>query len=267
MRVIFLFFLLPCFLWADIPSYAPLIPKGCRTVSTSFARFETEHFYGKHGQIKKSYNHFIRDQINVAIEYGISSKNSIALWSAFDLIHDHLNGNAYRLEDAELRFKQALFLKENSILAAEAIAIIPYENRYYPEVRYGRIGAEGALLYAQTFFPNGVKTTLDVRMGYRWYSGFPSDQIRSAITVWSDLSCRWQLLAQMSVEYGIFNGKEPFNRSFFFYNANYRVCKGRLEAIYYITEKLALSAGYMRHFYGQNIAFGGEWSARLAFCF
>lgn len=267
MRFLFLIILFPSFLLADVPSYTPLIPKGCRAVTTSFARFETEHFYGKQGQIKKSYNHFTRDQINVFIEYGLSSKNSFAIWSAFDLIQDHLNGNAYRIEDAEVRFKQALRLKENSILAAEAIAIIPYENRYYPEVRYGRFGAEGALLYAQTYFPYGVKTTLDARVGYRWYSGFPSDQIRAAATIWSDLSCRWQLLAQMSVEYGLFNGQEPLNRSFFFYNANYRVWKGRLEAIYYLSEKLALSAGYMRHLYGQNIAVGGEWYGRLAFCF
>lgn len=248
-------------------AYAPLIPKGCRLLTAGYSRFETEHFYDKQGTVKKSYNHFMRNQIDLKVEYGISSRNSLAIWSAFDLIDDHLNGHAYSIADAEVTFKQALKTTERSILAAELVAIIPYAYTYHPELRYGRLGAEGALLYAQTFFPYGIKTTVDARLGYRWYSGFPSDQVRAALAAWIDLSCRWQLLAQTSIEYGLFNGKEPLNRSFFFFNANYRVWKGSLEAIYYISAKTSLTLGYRQHFYGQNIAVGGEVYGTLAFSF
>ena len=248
-------------------AFAPLIPKYVRSVTGTFSRFETGHFFDKHGHVLKSHNEFARNQYELLIECGLSSRNNLSLWGAFDCIEDHLNGNSYELADFELSWKQALREWDNAILSTELMLIIPALKSYEPEIRYGRYGMEAALLYAQTCFPKGYKTTFDTRLAYRWYSGFPSDQIRGELSCWVDLSCRWQLLAQTGIDFGLFNGKEPLNRSFFFYNANWRVFRARIEAIYYINNSLALSAGYLQHLLGQNTAVGGEWYGRLSFCF
>src|SRR5262245_13877772 len=117
----FLIGLLPLSLFAC----APLIPKGSRVVTSTLSYFETHHFFSTHGQVLKSYNDFQRTQIDILAEYGLSHRNNVSVWVAFDAIRDHLNGNAYEFADAEVRWKQALRRGECSILSAELIALVP----------------------------------------------------------------------------------------------------------------------------------------------
>lgn len=250
-----------------LTAYAPLIPQGRATLDATYSFFDTDHFYDRNGKSLYSYNSFQRHEMTVLAEAGLSSKDNLSIKAGFDVIHDRLNGELDEFSDAELGWKRSLVEWDNAILSSELLMIFPIEQNYQPEVRYGRWGAEGALLYAQSYFPCDKKLTLDGRLAYRWYSGFPSDQVRSELSCWLDLSCRWQLLAQTRVEYGLDNGHEPKNISFFFWNAKYRVWQGKLEAIYYLSNRLALSAGYMRHFMGERIAVGGEWYAKVLFCF
>lgn len=255
--------LIPTFLTA----YAPLQPKGTADVTPTVSYFDTEHFFNKNGKKLYSYNDFQRTRLDILVEAGITDTDALSYWTSYDQVHDHLNGDEYEFPDAELGWKRLLAEWDDAVFSAELLAIIPYEKKYIPDIRYGKWGGEFALLYAQTYNVCDYKITLDGRLGYRWYSGFPSDQIRSDLSAWIDVSCHWQFLAQSSVEYGLFNGDEPPNYSFFFYNANYRVWKGRVEAIYYVNERFAITAGYMRHFMGENIATGGEVYGRVTYCF
>lgn len=250
-----------------LSAYAPLIARGTADVTPGASYFDTKDFYNKNGKKLDSYNHFQRVRSDLLVEAGVTDKDNLSFWGAYDYVEDRLNGIEYEFTDAEIGWKRSLIEWDNAIFSAEILALVPYEQKYEPEIKYGRWGGEFAFLYAQTYNVCDYKVTLDGRLGYRWYSGFPSDQIRSDISAWVDVSCHWQFLAQSSVEYGLFNGKEPPNYSFFFYNAKYRVWKGRLEAIYYVTERFAITAGYMRHFMGENIAYGGEVYAKVTYCF
>lgn len=263
MRHFFYILLLPSFLTA----WAPLIPKRSVVVTGSASYFDTDHFYDKEGDKLKSYNHFERTQASLLVDAGITNTDNLSFFLPYDDIKDYLDGDDTDIGDMEIGWKRSLIEWDNAIFSSEVILVAPLISEYLPDIRYGRWGVEGALMYAETFFPFGYKTTLDGRIGYRWYSGFPSDQIRSELSAWVDFSSHWQLLAQSAVEYGLFDGKEPPNHSFFFYNAKYRVWKGRVELNYYVTPKLCLTAGYMRHFMGQNIAAGGEYIGRVTYCF
>lgn len=250
-----------------LSAYAPLIPKGEIDFSGSVSSFDTKYFYNKEGKQVDSYNTFHRIQTEVLLEFGATDKDNLTLYAVYDFIKDRLNGDSNELGDPEIRWKRSLVEWDCAIVSAEIIAIVPFINKYEPEVRYGRYGGEAALLGAQTFFPFGYKTTLDGRIAYRFYSGFPSDQIRSDLSVWIDITRQWQFFAQSSVEFGLFNGKEPPNHSFFFYNAKYRVWKGIFGVSYSVTDRIAFNASYMRHFIGQNIAVGGEWIAGITYCY
>lgn len=264
MKKLLLLALLPALLSA---SWAPLLPKGRIGVTGTFSSFDTQHFYNKEGDKLKSYNDFERDQGEILLEGGLTHRDNLWAYGVYDYVLDHLNGNSYEFGDSELGWKHGWMEWDDAIFSTEIIAIVPFHQSYQPEIRYGKWGCEAALLYAQTYFPFGYKATLDGRLGYRYYSGFPSDQLRSELSCWVDLSNRWQVLVQSAVEFGLFNGNEPPNHSFFFYNAKYRVWKGRLELNYYISDRWSITGGYMRHFLGQNIAAGGEWLVRMNYCF
>jgi hypothetical protein len=263
MKHLLFLLVLPCALSA----YAPLVPKARAVATLSFAQFDTSHFYDKEGDKLKSYNIFQRNLYSLMLEAGVSETDNISAWIAPTEIQDHLNGDEFDIADTEIAWKRGWLFWDDAIFSTELTAIIPVSQSYIPDIRYGRFGAQASVLYAQTFFPLGYKTTVDGSLGYRWYSGFPSDQVRASLAAWIDFSCRFQLLLETSGDIAIFNGKQPIDYSFFFYNANPRVWRGRAELNYYASDRLSFTLGYLYHFLGQNIAAGGEWIARMSYCF
>ena len=94
--------------------------------------------------------------------------------------------------------------------------------------------------------------------GYRVYSGFPSDQIRAYLDLFYNYGSRkWYLWLQGKLEYGVFNGKrkEHFNQILF--NPNYRLFKGAIRFVGFVTPSLYIEGGYFQHLWGENVGTGG----------
>ncbi|MCB1113476.1 MAG: hypothetical protein KDK62_01835 [Chlamydiia bacterium] len=248
-------------------AYAPLTPKGRAITTFGFSQFDSTQFYDKEGDKLKSYNSFQRNLFSLEIEAGVTECDTLSFYLPVMEVLDHLNGNEYDLGDGAVSWRRGWLFWDDAIFSSEIALIFPFREQYLPDLRYGRYGLEGKLLYARSFFAKGYKTTFDGEIGCLWYAGFPSDQVRGRLSAWVDLSAYFQILAETHLDWGFFNGKEPLNPSFFFWNANYRVWSGRVALNLFFTERFMVSAGYMHHFWGQNIAVGGQWEVKGSYCF
>lgn len=120
------------------------------------------------------------------------------------------------------------------------------------------------LLYSNYFHVSRVKGWYDLRLGYRTYTGFPSDQLRTSAAVGWLLGTYCQLIASTELDYGFFNGRASRSRNNLAFNANYRLLKGQVECAFRLMRCLSGSIGAFRHLWGRNVGtgggfFGGVW--------
>jgi hypothetical protein len=257
-------------------AWALLIPLLCFTCSevhsasfyldVNYLNYNTSHFWNKKGERKPTYNRFNENQVNACLAYEFNSCDLISTYASYDMIQQSLNGRSCGFSDIEVCWVHDWHRSSLGFFSTQIIGIIPSGKEKFC-LRYGRFGIEGSLLYTIPFQLFKRPGWASASLGYRVYSGFPSDQLRTDFGFLYEIK-PWCLLHGYSrLDYGVFNGKrnEPFNTVLF--NPNYRLFKVRIEVLAFLTNSLYLNGGFFQHVWGENVGTGTGWFGGINFAF
>lgn len=222
----------------------------------SYSRYTTNHFWNKHGKLLPTHNEFKRQSILLYSEYALNAQNSLSINGGYSLVEESLDGNSRGVEDIELGWKYLLLDGCTSALTSQIIAIIPCGEKK-TSIRYGKAGIQASLLYSDLFELWDRCGWYDLDLGYRFYSGFPADQIRSSAAVGYNIASCVTLIGTMELEYGVGNGKSEGNRNNIVFHPNYRLLKAKIECVINLFPHVAVTVGGFGHLWGQNVGEGG----------
>jgi len=238
------------------------LQKGRTYLSGTYSTYSSDHFWNASGKKCNAYNTFEKKVYHLYAEYGLSRRDTIWIQSAWARIEESINGRSFGFEDVEIGWKHDLGTTYSHHISCEIVGIIPIATKYEPGLRYGVYGGEINVLFTKGVRLWEQKGSYDLRLGYRKYCGFPSDQLRADAVInvltWSRLC----LSAGGFLEYGLFNGESKKNESFFLFNSNYRLLSGQVQATFSLYKAASLFIGYQRHLWGRNVgtkggAYGG----------
>lgn len=225
----------------------------------SYSHYDTDHFWNKHGKKLPTHNHFRRQAYTLYAEYALRCEDSFTFDGGYDVIRESLNGPTLGLEDFELGWKHMVYSTDTAALTTQITALIPGGVKR-SSLRYGQWGIQAELLYSDQYGDGWY----DLGLGYRYYQGFPSDQIVADAAVGYDFSRCLQFIAALQLEYGLFNGQARKNFNNIVFNPNYRLLNGQIECDYRLMRHVTLVAGGFTHLWGNNVGsgggfFGGAW--------
>lgn len=224
--------------------------------------YSTHNFWNKKGEKRPSHNDFHQRQINLYSELYFGENDIVSIWGAYDHITEELNGNTRGFEDVETAYTHRLGEIYGGNFYAQALAIIP-AGKEKSSLRYGRLGFEISALWCRDFCLCSRQLECAMQLGYRVYSGFPSDQMRADALGSLQVTERLWLQGCFNLEYGIFNGKRKQHHNIILWNPNYRLLKGQIRLLALLKDWLFLDAGYSRHLWGENVGTGGGFFAGL----
>ncbi|MFQ5729872.1 MAG: hypothetical protein ACE5GN_05890, partial [Waddliaceae bacterium] len=190
-------------------------------------------------------------------EHGFTCNDTISIRGSWARIDESINGRTFGFEDVEVGWKHCLGTKLGHLFSVELLGIVPVETVHKPGLRYGEYGGECNLLFSRGFAFWDRCASYDLRVGYRVYAGFPSDQVRVNGALNFFPFSRLMITASGHLEYGLFNGGSRTDESLFLLNPNYRLFRGQIEATACIYKGLSAFIGYQRHLWGRNVGTEG----------
>lgn len=232
-------------------------------VSAEYLLYKTDHYWNKQGHKHPSFNRIKENQIDFQVEYGLTSFDTLTAWTAFGYIHETLNGLVKGLKDVEVSWRHLALNRGPHALFAQTTFIIPSGGEQ-ANLRYGRFGVEAQLFYSRVFDINNCCAWFDSGIGYRFYFGFPSDQIRAHCYIGYHILPRVFLIAELDLDYGVFNGRKEPSQAFILLNSNYRLLQGQLEAVVRVYKHACITAKYFWHLWGENVGTGGGFQAGVS---
>ncbi len=256
-----LFFFLPIYLFSG----AWIQDQGKSFLSAQFWTYNTRSYWDRDGKKRNAHNHFVKRQINTYYEYGLTKDITFVSKALYDWIWQTVDPRKTTgFEDPEVGLRKLLWKNERRLISVEGTLIYPSGGANKPVLRYGVFGFQGTLLYAGNFKINKKDGFYAAELGYRWYRGYPSDQIRANAAVGYDFTKRIQVIVAYFLEYGVFNGHAIMNSDVIVNDPNYRLLKGTITGVYRLSQKTSLTFGYYRHVWGQNVGtgqgfYGGLW--------
>jgi hypothetical protein len=232
-----------------------------------YTYYSSEHVWNAKGDRRPAHDDFTLNMGELYFEFGLTACDTISLTAGWARIGETLNGGTHGFNDVVLGWKRQIGEYCCHVVAVELEGIIPIEEKYEPGLCYAEYGAGLNLLASKGFFLGDKYAWYDLRLGYLWYSGFPSDQVL-ADAAFNYHPCKGLFLQVGAfLEYGLFNGNNRIDRSLFRYNPNYRLLTGRIEATYCFSNGLSIVAGYDRFVWGRNNGTGGQFYAGTQYQF
>jgi hypothetical protein len=225
-------------------------------IDLSLLTYDTHHFWNKHGDKKNSYNHFRKTEYDIYLELNADVCGIFSIEDSFSSIHDRLDGNTNGFGDIQAHWTFQPFPRNLTHLWLNLTTVIP-AGKEKDSLRYGRWAFEGDLHYSNAKKIGHIPFWYDFGLGYRLYSGFPSDQIRAIINTAAALSSNFYLYGIGNAEWGLFNGRRQEHYNQILFNPNYRLIKVQIGLVGYITDWMYLDAGYYQFIWGENIGMGG----------
>lgn len=173
-------------------------------ISTTFYYQSAKKYYDSEGKRRPIGCTFEKREMQIYGEYGLSSKNTLT----FKLPYDWLkcgNNSTSGFGDLELGLIRNLKLQDSKSISLYGNIIIPtgYSINDNPRIAYGRVGLEGGVLYGFS----GRWGFWDSGLGYRYYFGYPSSQIRAYGGGGINLFQNIQLLTFVDAQIGLGDGK------------------------------------------------------------
>ncbi len=229
---------------------------------TYFSYYKTDHFWNQHGRKLPTFNKFNRKSYRLDMEYDISSCNAFFLKGGYTMVEEQLNGNSRGLEDPEASWQHLFYRDHCSAFSGKLTAIIPI-GPHKSCVRYGRWGGEIKFLYSRVFEFLQRTWWTDLGLGYRMYSGFPSDQIRSDVSIGCTLLPYVWIISSTRLDYGVFNGDGKANPNNVCFNPNFRLLTTQIQGIIEVYKHVSITVGGYFHLWGENVGAGGGFYSGL----
>ena len=255
--------LLPLFL-PDSASAAAFTRKaGTKFISSVISRYQTARMWDPDGHRKPSGNRFRKLEFDNYLEAGITDDDLLFAKVLYDRIDESLHGRTWGFYDPEFGWRHRFYQEGSKSAATQVTAIIPAGSAGKPALRYGRAGGELMLSFGQSLdnksFPTLLKRPFfyDIGIGYRFFEGFPGNQLRGELTLGKTLSPRIELYLSSHLEYGLWDGSPLAAGSSVLQEANYRLLKLSLLMRARISKDASLIVGYTKHIWGRNTGTGG----------
>lgn len=228
---------------------------GSRTL-LSYSSYSTSHFWNKHGKRLPTFNHFKRHSILLYSEYALNGCNSVFVNGGYSWVQEKLHKDSCSFEDLELGYKHLLAEVGEGVLTLQLTGIVPVGEKK-AAIRYGRWGLEGGLLYSRCFDVCEKSGWYDLGAFYRYYSGFPSDQVRGYAACGLELFPCLGVIGSAYLDYGVDNGNSHERCGNEALCPNYRLFKGQIECYWDVFEHVRATIGAYHHFWGRNVGAGG----------
>jgi protein XagA len=228
----------------------------------TYSSYSTDCFWNQFCKKLPTYNHFCQKSFLLYSEYAINRQNSVTFNGGYSTIQESLNGNSCGFEDLELGWKHLIQAKKDAAFTVQIIGLIPMGDKK-SSLRYGILGMQVDLLYSRIFDLIDHKAWYDWELGYRYYRGFPSDQILTSLTLGTYIYSQIQIIAAGHLFYGLFNGKSKCNFNNVAFHPNFRLLTGQLECVIQILSRSSISLGVYHHLWGQNVGIGGGYYCAL----
>jgi hypothetical protein len=224
--------------------------------------YETDQYFDESGNLRDRGGTFKKYEMNIYVEYGLTDNYTLTLNTFYNWLTDDASGIKLKNQgftDQEVGLQRIVANGNHGIVAIHGMLIAPggYSLEDEPRLGYDRFGAEGALLYGNSFEMLDKYGFFDLRLGYRGYSGYPSSQIRVNADVGYDIFSRLQILTSGELHYGLKDGYEELVQGSSSIQPNYRLLKITLAARFRINEQASLVFGGYRHAWGEESGGGG----------
>jgi hypothetical protein len=238
-----------------------IAPAGSADLLFSYSTYSADHFRNKKGEKLPTYNDYFAQNYKIYGEYAFSDQNSFTFNGGYTFGKTKLDGNKFGFDDLELGWKHLINAAADAALTFELIGIIPC-MKYKPLITYGRWGVQAGMLYSQFFTFQDFLGWYDLGAAYRYYQGFPSDQIRSnaslGMNFGSNFGFIWTCIGSFFLEYGVYNGKDGYAKNHIFLNPSYRLVKAQLECRFspLMFPYLTMTLGGFIHVWERQISLG-----------
>jgi hypothetical protein len=233
-------------------------------ISSRYLHYDTGHFWDNDGHKHRSHNHLNQNAVWLRWEQAITCNDTLWMEGYYQKVHESMNGRCIGFGDAELTWLRRLYGPSDQSLYGYVTGVIPTGNEK-PSLRYGQWGIEAGGLWCADFCKgNG---SYQIQLGYRSYSGFPSDQVRASLGALYWAASRLCLQSSLNLEYGVFNGKRKENLNIILFNPNYRLLKFQAGVQVCLTSWFSGEIGFFKHVWGENVGTGGGCFAEVCLTF
>jgi len=236
--------------------------KGDFFLAPQFYYYTADEYWDKDGNKKSLPDTFKKKEFALYGEYGLDGKNTLT----FRVPYQHLESGGDTesgLADLEVGLITTLKREGRGVISSYFVFILPtgYSTDESLRLGYGRWGAELSLLggYGGDFY------FLEGGLGYRYYSGYPSDQIRGYGRVGLKGE-RLTVVDTLELHYGLNNGEERFIGNITL-EPYYRLLQNDLSVVYRVNDGLAVSVGFVKALWGRNTGDGKSFYGQLWFRF
>lgn len=220
-------------------------------IGGQYAYYSTNNLWNNHGTLLPAHNEFMRHDAKVygGLDFSLTSCGWVQ--GGFDSVRQEVNPDRHGFEDSNIGFYKVLKQAcQHSYGWGLQVNVPGGDPR--PALRYGAWMGELYLSFEKQL--KNLHYTFD--LGYQVYTRGVSDSIRGAFRIDWPFTRRIQLTAQGDLYYSLFNGKRHFHDNRIAYNPNTRLLKGKILAVYRVTNTIYLNAGYFKHVWGQNVGSG-----------
>ncbi len=236
--------------------------KGKVFLSVQTYYYESSKYYTESGNLKHRGGTFRKLELNPYMEWGITNKDTLILNLFYDWLSDDVMGHIHETHgfaDAEIGWQRRIFAGDNQVFSIQGLVICPmgYSIKDNPRLGYKRWGGEIGVLYGRSFKVLDRLGFIDMAVGYRWYYGYPSSQIRPRMVLGYDVTKRLQILGEGKLEFGLKDGTERNLGHNLIAQPNYRLLKLSLGVNYRITDSWSILIAFYRHVWGEETGGGG----------
>jgi len=264
----FIALLTSCTLVGSVQAQAAAMPetKGQWFLAPQVSYYSTSRYWDINGVGRPlgSYAPFIKRELSLYGEYGLTANTTLTFNTAYDVLTQPspagpLQGSGFTQFDIGLI--HALLRDQHYALSLYGWALLP--NGRAPDsqgllVGYDRAGVEGGIL-AGAYYDSGY---VDAGVGYRWYFGYPSNQIRAYVNGGLTFAPGWQILGGLSGTFGT-NRNATFSVGSIVSQPYYQLAQASIGLRYRILPGVSVVPMAYFPFWGRNTGQGSTLSMSL----
>lgn len=243
-------FLLPVCLYSVMPHHETAFVGEPQSIYAlfSYSYGQANHFWSKTGKSLKAYDDFRSQNVEAYMEYSLTPRDSVWGEVGYASTKEKYSGSKHKFRDSELAYKHIWWCERDKAFTTELRAIIPSGKAKLP-VNYGEWGGQASVLYSQ-YFKDGW---FDSLLGYRFYDGSPSDQLRAMGSIGYNIWSCFYFIGTAELEYGLQRKDFQYNRHVIAYNPFYRLLRLKGEILFSPYDYITISLGGYKNVWGRMI--------------
>jgi hypothetical protein len=231
--------------------------EGSFFLAPSFNYYQASKYYNKHGNKEQIGCTFKKWETTLYGEYGLTDTTTLMFKLPYtDLKCDSSKTSGF--EDIEVGFIRNINRTNKSSFSFYGNLIVPtgYSIKDNPRIGYGRFGFDSGILFGTS----GNWGFVDSGLGYRYYLGYPSSQLRTYVTgAWNAIG-KLQLSVTLDAEIGVGDGRIKRIGENVFLGTNYKLVQLYIGSRLMLGKRVSMTAGYKHALWGRDTGIGSSFS-------